>query len=93
MPLPFVKSFSVLCLLYAPEVFANNMINNTAYAYVDGSIIQKAEGQSTNIINIGSIIGKNLTNNNVSATVQGNIVVETNNGQTTVLSVGSITRK
>ena len=69
--------------------YANEMINNSAKAYVAGNIVQIGDKQSANTINIGSVIAESARNVNVKAHVDGNIFVKTARGQKTVLSIGS----
>lgn len=86
-----MKLLTVLALsvLGAPACYANSMINNEASAYVAGNIVQIGEENSTNTINIGSIIADSANNIKVDAHVEGDIVVKTSRGQSTVLSIGS----
>lgn len=83
----------VLIILCISKANANDMINNTSVGYVSGSITQIAKNNSTNVINIGSIIGENVKNVSVQAHVKGDIFVKTNGGKSVALNIGSYRKK
>jgi len=90
-----ISIITLSLFLFPIQLQANDMINNSATAYLNGTIHQEAHNGTSNTINIGTIkneSNKNLNSVSVSAIVNGNISLITRDNSAT-MNIGSYTKK
>ena len=70
---------------------ANSLIDNSAYGYVKGDIIQTAEKGGEAILNVGSIAADKIKDAKVVGYVGGDIVIYSG-GDKMAVNIGSISK-